>query len=153
MNLKSSKIIGRLEMVNFPEWGFYEIEAKIDTGAYTSSLHCHHIEPVKINGKEKIRFYLLDPDHPAYSDKMLEMPIAARKAVKSSNGESELRYFVRTNIEILGETYSIELSLTDRSAMKYPLLIGRKFIAKGSFLVDVNRKNTAAKVLNKENKK
>lgn len=147
MSKKQSKIIGRLETVNLPDWSFYNLEAKIDTGAYSSSLHCHHIEPIKVNGERRVRFFLLDPDHKAYNDQMLELPVLAKREVKSSNGSVEMRIFVKTKIEIFGKIYPIELSLTDRSAMKYPLLIGRKFLKKGPFLVDVTRVN-----LSEENK-
>ncbi|MBD3615749.1 MAG: ATP-dependent zinc protease [Gracilimonas sp.] len=141
MNTSNLKIIGRIEQVDLPEWEFYSLEAKIDTGAYTSSLHCHHIEPFKKNGKDWIRFYLLDPDHESYNDKKLEMPIYDQREVKSSNGETELRYFVQTKINFFDGLYMIEFSLTNRSAMKYPLLIGRKFLKKGPFIVDVTNKN------------
>ncbi|MAL16406.1 MAG: hypothetical protein CL670_10485 [Balneola sp.] len=141
MNSSTHKIIGRIEQVNLPEWEFKNLDAKIDTGAFTSSLHCHHIEPFKREDEEWIRFYMLDPDHESYSDKMLEMPLHDKREVKSSNGETELRYFIQTEIEFYDGNYSIEFSLTDRSAMKYPLLIGRKFLQKGPFLVDVTQKN------------
>lgn len=141
MKKLSQKIIGRIEEVDLPEWGFYNLEAKIDTGAYTSSLHCHHIEPFTKNSERWIRFYLLDPDHVSYSDQKMELPIHDKREVKSSNGETELRYFVQTKIIFFGEPYFIEFSLTDRSAMKYPLLIGRKFLKKGPFIVDVTQTN------------
>lgn len=139
MNTPTQKIIGRIEQVDLPEWEFYGLEAKIDTGAFTSSLHCHHLEPFIKGDKEWIRFYLLDPDHEAYSDQKMELPIHDQREVKSSNGETELRYFVQTKIIFFGKPYSIEFSLTDRSAMKYPLLIGRKFLRKGPFIVDVTK--------------
>ena len=132
-------IIGRLELVDIPDWDLYELEAKIDTGAYTSSLHCHHIEPVKKKGQQKVRFKLLDPTHDAYNEKPFELPVYKMKMVKSSNGESEERFIVRTTLILAGEKLNAELSLTDRSEMRYPLLIGRKLL-KGRFLVDVNRK-------------
>jgi hypothetical protein len=141
MSTSTHKIIGRIEQVNLPEWEFNNLEAKIDTGAFTSSLHCHHIEPFEREGKAWIRFYMLDPDHESYSDKMLEMRLHDKREVKSSNGETELRYFIQTDIEFFDGKYTIEFSLTDRSAMKYPLLIGRKFLRKGPFLVDVTKKN------------
>lgn len=141
MNTSSLKIIGRIEQVDLPEWEFYDLEAKIDTGAYTSSLHCHHIEPFQKNEKEWVRFYLLDPDHESYNDQKLEMPLHDQREVKSSNGETELRYFVQTKIKFFDDIYKIEFSLTNRSAMKYPLLIGRKFLKKGPFIVDVTAKN------------
>jgi hypothetical protein len=150
MSTSNHKIIGRIEQVNLPEWEFNNLDAKIDSGAFTSSLHCHHIDPFENNGEAWIRFYMLDPDHEAYSDKMLEMPLHDKREVKSSNGETELRYFIQTQIEFFDGTYTIEFSLTDRSAMKYPLLIGRKFLRKGPFLVDVTQKNMFKNLKNKE---
>ncbi len=150
MNTSNPKIIGRIELVNLPEWNFTDLEAKIDTGAFTSSLHCHHLEPFEKEGQSWIRFYLLDPDHEAYNEQMLEMPVFDRREVKSSNGEIEHRYFIQTKIEFFGSVYTIEFSLTDRSAMKYPLLIGRKFLKKGPFMVDVTSKNLSKTIKNKD---
>ena len=150
MNTSNLKIIGRLEQVDLPEWDFYALDAKIDTGAFTSSLHCHHIEPFNKDGKNWIRFYLLDPDHESYNDRKIEMPIYDQREVKSSNGETELRYFIQTKINFFDGSYTIEFSLTDRSAMKYPLLIGRKFLKKGPFIVDVTSTNSSKNKKTKE---
>ncbi|MFD2532248.1 ATP-dependent zinc protease family protein [Gracilimonas halophila] len=150
MNTSKLKIIGRLEQVDLPEWEFYALEAKIDTGAFTSSLHCHHIEPFKKGDANWIRFYLLDPDHESYNDRKIEMPIHDQREVKSSNGEKELRYFIQTKINFFDGSYTIEFSLTDRSAMKYPLLIGRKFLKKGPFIVDVTSTNSSKNTKTKE---
>lgn len=65
------------------------------------------------------------------------MPVSKIKKVKSSNGKSEDRIFVETVIELSGTKYKAELSLTDRKNMKYPMLIGRKYL-QGRFLVDVS---------------
>tara|TARA_Y100001935_G_scaffold224416_1_gene200746 strand:+ start:156161 stop:156589 length:429 start_codon:yes stop_codon:yes gene_type:complete len=132
--------IGRIERVHLPDLDLSNIEAKIDTGAYSSSLHCHHIEQYIKNGKEYVRFNLLDPEHPDYNDKLFDLNVFDKRDVKSSNGLSETRIFIQTHIILFGDTFKIELSLTDRSEMKYPLLIGRKFIS-NKFLVDVSKKN------------
>ena len=141
MNSAQNKIIGRVEQVDLPEWKFYNLEAKIDTGAYTSSLHCHHLEQFSKDGEAWVRFYLLDPEHEAYNEQKLEMPVHDQREVKSSNGETSLRYFIQTRIFFFDQEYLIEFSLADRSAMKYPLLIGRKFLKKGPFIVDVTQTN------------
>lgn len=133
------RIIGRAELIDFPEWNLYNINAKIDTGAYTSSLHCHHIERIEEDGKEYVRFDLLDPSHETYNDKLFKLPIFKSKMVKSSNGVSEERFIVRTKLRLLDKELEAELSLTDRSEMRYPVLIGRKLI-KGHFIVDVSKK-------------
>ncbi|MDZ7806892.1 MAG: RimK/LysX family protein [Gracilimonas sp.] len=135
------KIIGRIELLDLPEWNFNDLEAKIDTGAYTSSLHCHDIEAFKKDGESWIKFYLLDPEHESYNKQEILMPVHDQREVKSSNGESEMRYFIKTKVILFEQAYDIEFSLTDRSAMKYPLLIGRKFLQKGPFLVDVTKVN------------
>lgn len=134
-----NRIIGRAELVDFPEWDLYEINAKIDTGAYTSSLHCHHIERIKKEEQEFVRFNLLDPSHDTYNDKLFELPIHKSKLIKSSNGSSEERFIVKTKLRLLGKVLEAELSLTDRSEMRYPVLLGRKLI-KGHFVVDVSKK-------------
>ncbi|MDX1618820.1 MAG: RimK/LysX family protein [Balneolaceae bacterium] len=139
----SLKTVGRRELVSFPEWELFDLEAKVDTGAYTSSLHCHHIE--KREGGNLVRFNLLDPSHDIYNEKLFELPIHKEKTVRSSNGVTEQRYIVKTSIVIYQEEpIDIELSLTDRSEMKYPVLLGRKLL-KGRFLVDPSKKHLAKK--------
>lgn len=144
MAKKNLHIIGRIELVELPEWNIFEIESKIDTGAYSSSLHCHHIEEFNKDNITWVKFNLLDPEHPAYNDQLIELPISDKRTVKSSNGQKELRYFIKTKIKLFKKIYNIELSLADRSEMKYPLLIGRKFITK-KFIVDVSQKNLSQK--------
>ena len=139
---EKGQIIGRLERVDFPEWDLYEIDAKIDTGAYTSSLHCHHIERIQEEGKELVQFNLLDPSHETYNEKLFRLPVHKSKIVKSSNGVAQERFIVKTKVHILGRQLEAELSLTDRSEMRYPVLIGRKLINKGRFIVDVSKKYT-----------
>jgi hypothetical protein len=91
-------------------------------------------------GKKKfVRFNLLDPSHAEYNEKLFELPVYSTKSVKSSNGVAEKRIIVRTSIKIMDKVLRAELSLTDRSEMRYPVLIGRKLI-KGYFLVDVSHK-------------
>lgn len=136
--------IGRVEEVNLPALNITGIDAKIDTGAYSSSLHCHQIEVYEKEEEQWVRFNLLDPEHPAYNDKLIELPLFDEREVKSSNGLSELRFFIKTEIELFGNIFLVELSLTDRSEMKFPLLIGRKFINK-KFIVDVSKKNLSKK--------
>ncbi len=136
-NQSKLPVLGRTEKVDIPDWNIYGIHAKIDTGAYTSSLHCHHIAPTIDN---KVRFNLLDPSHDDYNEKLIELPIFKIKAVKSSNGTSEERIVIKSTIVLAGKELEAQFSLTDRSEMRYPLLIGRRLL-KGRFLVDVSKKD------------
>ncbi|NGP89057.1 ATP-dependent zinc protease family protein [Fodinibius halophilus] len=147
--LNELKIIGRLERVHFPEWNLTNINAKVDTGAYTSSLHCHHIQPFDRDGERYVKFNLLDPSHDTYIDDKFELPICRTKTVKSSNGSTEERYVVETRVELFGETIKAKFSLTDRSEMRYPVLLGRKLL-NGRFLVDVSQKYISQEIEEKK---
>lgn len=65
------------------------------------------------------------------------MPVHEVRHVKSSNGTIQERIFIKTTLELYGKAFETELSLTDRASMKYPMLIGRKYL-EGRFLVDVS---------------
>lgn len=134
---KEKSWIGRIEKVDFPEWDLTNLDAKIDTGAYTSSLHCNGIE-VSEDGRT-VSFYVLDPSHPEFSDRRFTYPVHDVRKIRSSNGMSEKRIIIQTLLELAGQRYEVEFSLSDRSEMKYPVLLGRKFI-QNRFVVDVSRK-------------
>ena len=64
-----------------------------------------------------------------------------KRRVKSSNGQVSIRYAIDTTIELFGETYPITVTLTNRSGMKFPMLIGRNFLRIHGFLIDLNRES------------
>lgn len=130
---RKKKIIGRREPVDFPDLGLYGLTAKIDTGAYTSALHC---QKVRVEG-DKLYFRLLDETHPEYNDREYCFTDFIRKSFKNSFGEQEDRYVVKTRIRLGSKTILCHISLSDRAGMRYPVLIGRRLI-KGRFLVDVS---------------
>ncbi len=129
---KSSKIklIGRREYVDFPLLSIAHVEAKIDTGAYTSSIHCKHIEQKTVDHKEVLYFKLID-------DTLHSVENFTRKHIKNSFGEKEERYVIKTLIKIGKKKIHTTISLSDRENMRYPVLIGRRLL-KGKFIVDVN---------------
>lgn len=145
---KEKRLIGRREFVDFPELGIYELTAKIDTGAYTSVLHCHDIEVRNIDGIETLCFKLLDPSHPEYSEQEQRFKIFAKKLIKNSFGDFESRFVIRTKIKIARKIINSSISLTDRGNMRYPVLLGRKLL-KNRFIVDVSETNLWNKTTNK----
>jgi len=146
--LKKLKLIGRREYVDFSELDLFKLEAKIDTGAYTSALHCHDIEVREINGKQTLCFFLLDPLHPEYNDQEHRFTGFSKKTIKSSVGEAEERYIIKTLIKLGGKRIRTSISLTDRGGMRYPVLIGRKMI-KNKFIIDVKEIHTGGFALSK----
>lgn len=131
-------------MADFEKLNLCGIEVKIDSGAYTSSFHCHKIEKTVQNGKEVVKCNFLDPGHPQYHEKEFCFETFRKRNVKSSNGLVEERYSVVTEITLFRKKYSIELTLTDRDEMKTPVLLGRKFLSR-KFVIDTTKKNLSAR--------
>ncbi len=133
-------IIGRKDIADFEKLNLYGIEVKIDSGAYTSSLHCYKIEKINKDGVEHIKCNFLDPRHPQYHEKEFCFENFEKRSIKSSNGSVEERVSIMTEITIFNKKFPIELTLTERIEMKHPVLLGRKFTSK-RFLIDTSRKN------------
>ena len=135
-------IIGRSEIIDLPELGMYNIEAKTDTGAETSVLHCEDFTVEEKDGQRFLTCHIrphLDKDEIL----TLKFPVHRERVVKSSFGQVETRYIFLTKVRMHNKLYNIKLSLRDRSSMSYPMLLGRNFISK-KFLVDVSQKNLAS---------
>lgn len=130
------KILGRYDRVDLPEMGLKNIHAKVDTGAYTSSLHCHRAEVV--NGK--LEFILLDEEHPEFTGMKFIADAFEKRAIRNSFGEVECRFVITTTIRIFNEVISTEFSLSNRGSLKFPILLGRK-ILRDRFLIDVKSKD------------
>jgi hypothetical protein len=136
---KKKNLIGRREQVDFPDLGLFQIAAKIDTGAYTSALHCHDIR--EKNGV--LYFKVLDPGHPDHGHIDHQAAIYSQKDIKNSFGENERRYLIKTRLKMGKRTMWLTLSLTNRGTMRYPVLIGRRFL-KNRYVVDVSQLDIAA---------
>ncbi|MGM0636217.1 MAG: ATP-dependent zinc protease [Bacteroidota bacterium] len=130
------KTIGRIDKADFPELELENIPIKIDTGAYTSSIHCENF---------RIENQILYADFISGNTKKKQLKTVHFEEynqiqVRSSNGVLQNRYEVKTIIKLFGKKYKISLSLADRNKMKNPVLIGRKFLNK-KFIVDTELKD------------
>lgn len=130
-----TKIVGTFEEVDFPEFATLRVRAKIDTGAYTGALHCSKIGERDIEGGKTLVFI------PLGTAKVIEKDEFIIKYVRSSNGKRQKRYFISTRIIVRGTSYEITLSLANRSEMKWPVLIGRRFLRQHHFMVDPGAAN------------
>lgn len=138
--LPGKRIIGRKDKADFPDFGLEEITVKVDSGAYTSSIHCQEFAVINENGKKVLKFRLLDDEHPQASQEEYSYEKFKTKKVKSSNGHSQKRYIIQTRIILFGKERPIELSLANREAMRVPILLGRRFIQR-YYLIDPSRTN------------
>jgi len=86
----------------------------------------------------------LDPGHERYSSRKIVFERFSLKKVRSSNGLMEERFSVETTIRLFNRMFPIELTLTERGNMRFPVLLGRKFLSR-RFVVDPCRKNMSAR--------
>ena len=105
-------LIGRKEYIGFPDWDLWRIRAKVDTGAYSSALGVADYELLETASGLRVRFRLPPPRHRRVIEAVVRLGPLER---------------------------SIRLTVTDRSGMRCPMLLGRQALA-GAFLVDVRVK-------------
>ena len=147
MQSKELTTIGRREKVSFPELGLSNVEAKIDTGAYTAALHCSKIWIEETGNTSTLFFKLLDESHPIFNQKIYSFTVFGKRKIKNSSGVFESRFTIKTALKIGRKKIQASISLTDRGGMKYPVLIGRKLLHK-RFVVDVSQLNLLDKKVN-----
>lgn len=128
--------LGRSDRVDLPGLGLTNIHAKIDTGAYTCSLHCSRAEI--IDGK--LEFVLLDEEHPEFTGMKFVFKKFEKREIKNSFGEAEMRFVIKTTIKIYNHLIKAEFSLSNRGNLKFPVLLGRKILRK-RFVIDVTEKD------------
>ncbi len=130
-------VFGWEEWVALPKLGLPAVNAKIDTGARTSSLHAFMIEPYGPQDKRRVRFGVHPlPDRPDI-EVFCSAELVGQREITSSNGETEMRYIISTPVSIGGQQWSIEISLTNRESMQYRMLIGRTAL-RDNIIVDPN---------------
>lgn len=130
-------VIGWIENIDLPSLKLHDVRTKIDTGARTSALHATHIEPFQRDSEEWVRFQVeFDSTH--HSDP-LEAPVYERREIKNTSGVPEERIIIRTRFRIADRTWTISVSLTDRSNMTFPMIVGRSALKNHNVAVHTRR--------------
>ena len=128
-------IVGSEEWCSLPGLGLPAIKARVDSGAATSSLHAFNIVPFQRDGELWISFEV----HPLQNDRSVvvrhEAPVLEQRGVRNTSGISETRYVIREELVLGEKRWPIELTLTNRDAMGYRMLLGREAMV-GRVLVD-----------------
>jgi hypothetical protein len=131
-------IIGWREQLALPDLGIPEVKAKIDTGARSSALHAFDVETFERDGKPMVRFKVHPYQRDAQRTVTAEAELIDQRQVRNSGGQAQVRPVIETTVEINGYTFPIELTLTNRDAMGFRMLLGRQAVRK-RFLVDAGR--------------
>ena len=132
----NKKVIGRVDRIDFPKLELFNIDVKVDTGAYTSTIHYDEI----IEENNTLKCIFNSDKHTNFGKTEIIFNEYSSTVVKSSNGLKEKRYKIKSEVIFFGKTYKINLTLSTRNDMRFPVLIGRQFLKK-KFWVDVDLEN------------
>ncbi|MEZ6055369.1 MAG: ATP-dependent zinc protease [Planctomycetaceae bacterium] len=127
--------VGWREWVALPDLGVNPIKAKLDTGARTSSLHAFEIEEFTREGTCWVRFAVHPLQRVRDGEVWAESPLVEYRTVRSSSGHAEKRPVIKTSLRLGDKEWEIELTLANRDAMGFRMLLGREAL-RGRVLID-----------------
>jgi hypothetical protein len=133
-----TSVVGWREWIALPDLGVAGINAKIDTGAKSSSLHACNIESFDRGGKPRVRFEVHPLQRTTEQTVKAEAAVIEFRHIRSSSGHQSLRPVIRTRIELGGRCWTAELTLASRDQMGYRMLLGREAL-RHRFVVDVGQ--------------
>ena len=126
--MKEKLLVGWRETLSLPGLGIEEINAKIDTGARTSCLHAFKVESFKKDEALWVRFWIHPMQHNTDIETVCEAKVIDERIVRDSGGHEESRYVIESELRIGGESWPIEITLTNRENMAFRMLLGRTAI-------------------------
>lgn len=133
-------LVGEIETVHIDPSDI-KMLARIDSGATTSSLDARRITRFERDGKDWVRFDLVNRQNDEV--KTIERPLVRNARIVQSNTEEyERRPVVLMNLTLGDISQMVEFTLSDREHLTYAVLIGRN-VMKDIILVDVGKKDIA----------
>jgi len=118
------------------------VPAKVDTGADSSAVWASNI---MVDPKGMLHFTLFDESSTHYTGEVITRKDYGTVAVRSSNGQSEVRYRTHFAIMLGGKRIKVLCNLSNRSRNQFPVLIGRRTLVK-KFLVNVTKREITPKL-------
>lgn len=135
--MQSLLLVGWKEKVALPNLGINQLKAKIDTGAKTSALSVLILQQFNLQDMTMIAFQVNLKKLRSSLTIPIICPVIDERYVRNSGGQKELRPVIKTFL-VMGEaSWEIEITLTNRRLMKYPMLLGREALSKHC-LIDPN---------------
>ncbi len=134
--------LGWREWVQIEELSVTAVKAKVDTGARSSSLHAEDVTFFDKKGKKYVQFVVGGGKRRGklycFGDGVCTVPLLDMRWITSSNGSRQRRPVIAVWIDLHGQSWPVELTLSSRSNMGLPMLLGREAI-RGRFLIDPAR--------------
>ena len=129
-------VLGWREWAALPELGIARLRAKVDSGARSSALHVDCAMAFHDGGAPWVGFRI----SPGQRGGVIEAvaPVFDEREVTDSGGHCTRRVFVRTTLSLAGVDRVVEINLSDRRGMLFPMLLGRTALAR-VFTVDPAR--------------
>lgn len=133
-------LIGWKEYVDFPDWGLRRVKIKVDTGARTSALGVvtYDLREAGTGGLVAHLRLALNRRHPERLT-FVDVPVLRMVVVSNSAGMREHRPLIETTLRLGPRTKRVQLTVTYRAAMRFPMILGRRAL-EGAFVVDVSKK-------------
>lgn len=135
---QEKQTIGRAERIDLLNFGISNILAKIDSGAWSSSIDCEKVEIVENNGVKKLKVILFNPKNPLYTGNEIEVEKFEETEVHNSNG-SQKRFVIFEKIKLGDFEIESRFTLARRSHLRYPILIGRRLLRELGVKIDVRK--------------
>ena len=132
----NKKTIGWIERVSITTEDLY-MDAKVDTGADSSSVHAEEIRYFMRDSAQWVEFTLLDRNNNAHT---LRRPLKRMVKIKKKTQGYQRRPVVVLEICVGDARHPAQVNLAQRGHFKYPLLLGRSFL-KSRFIVDPGSKH------------
>lgn len=138
-SLGGKEIIGAIEWIYMNPPGRH-FRARVDSGAETSSLSASEVTEFERDGDDWVRFTF---QHDSADEPVgFELPITRTVLIRQVSSDTAMRRFVvELDIRLGQKLQTTEFTLTDRSNMTYPVLLGRAFLM-DLYVVDVSRSYT-----------
>ena len=146
--IKKYPVIGWREWVALPSLGISRIKAKIDTGARTSALHAFSLKPFVEDGEQKICFDIHPFQHNTEEVITCTARVVDKRLVTDSGGHEEERFVIEVPLTIAGQTWPIEITLTERENMLFRMLLGRSALRR-HFIINPARSFVTTRVKKK----
>ena len=132
-SLRPLLVIGWHECISLPELSKHDFAIKVDTGAKTTALHAENIELFERDDQEWVRFTA--SSIVGIEEKICEFPIHTQRDITNTSGKPETRIVIRTPMILAGRRWKIDVSLTDRGSMRFPLILGRRALRRHNIAV------------------